>query len=605
MRFWAVNTAGLAFFLGCTGNTPPSEIAPPDIQKISVFYPADDGLVYGRGLAGAISDSTISHVRVASHPTAGETIVEVDASDGSFTFSVIAISDDILEITAARDAEANERGDPAYLVVPITPLPLPTWVCCGAKGDRKGTCQPEEDRDAGLDCPNIPGVSTECEVDRECGAESGELLPLNLTGIQPTPPNQNGRITLAGGVQANVLVTLENRGKRAFMGYEPEQRRQVTISDENGRFRFDGIPARGDDELILQIRDLNGFRSPEARLMVPDSPLMGLDVIGVDAFDLLTNGERGRIAVLLAPYGEDGRTICPNGEEAPILCAGGGLEFDMVDIQPVQIDNSADANAQADLGTEENPTRGLNGGEDPLQGRQDVVVVLDMSADAAQRDEDDQRFGAVSDFIEGLRSRDDVALVTFGSVVQTEISLTGPGQRNSILGRLDELRQQDGEGGASRVLEGIAHAGKLLTDARRRRPGRIIAVTLGKQPDPRTAEDLAASAVFADPNIGFDGWVVDVVAVGLTADDGTDEMSTIAGFTGGSMRTTASLNTLPQDLADVRNRLAGSFVLLYAVDIPDTAGKVAEVKFTATVTLEGRSAKQDYSGLLRITNAEN
>src|SRR5688500_7871343 len=174
LRFWALAAFGGALTGGCAGDTPPSELAAPDLLKISVFYPVD-GLVRGRGLAGTINNPRATHVRIASHPTKGETITEVQ-EDGSFTFSVIAISDDLLEISATTDDQATERGEAVYLVVPPTPLPPPKFVCCGAREGRNGTCQDEDSARAGNPCPDAATGTTQCQVDRDCGVQSGELL---------------------------------------------------------------------------------------------------------------------------------------------------------------------------------------------------------------------------------------------------------------------------------------------------------------------------------------------------------------------------------------------------------------------------------------------
>src|SRR5687768_5393137 len=165
LRFWVV--ASLA--TSCAGETPPNELPPPDLLKISVFYPVD-GLVRGRALEGSISHPRVTHVRIASHPTKGETIVPVQM-DGSFSFSVIAISDDLLEISAATDDKASERGEPVYLVVPPTPLPPPKFVCCGARDGRNGTCQDEDSARAGNPCPDAATGTTQCQVDRDCGVQ--------------------------------------------------------------------------------------------------------------------------------------------------------------------------------------------------------------------------------------------------------------------------------------------------------------------------------------------------------------------------------------------------------------------------------------------------
>lgn len=614
LKSWVVGGFGIALLHGCVGDTPPSDVPAPDLTKISVFYPVD-GLVRGRGLAGAVTDPAVTHVRVASHPTKGETIVPVDA-DGGFEFQVIGISDDLLEISGALDDAGKERGDPVYIVVPPTPLPPPTYVCCGATETRKGTCQTEEAAEAEMACPDPATGITQCYDNRDCGVESGELLPLDTDRIQISPPDADGRISVAGTVQPTSLVTLENRGKEAVGGYIPTQRRLIRISDEAGNFTFDSVQARGDDELIIQVRDLLGFRTPEASILVPDAPVAGVDVIGAFAWAPLTPNQTGPVAVLVAPYGVDGRTICPDSTEDPVLCLSGGLTYDMLNLGNVMIDSFSVTPSPTPLGPQVEHNRGLVGGNDPLAGAQDVVVVLDMSAEAAKTDTEipPRRFNLVRDFVSGLRSRDHVGLVTFGTdgvVTRVDVDQTDDlaAQRQLVMNALTQLAAVE-PAGPSTVFEGITHAAADLTDAKTRRPGRIVVVTLSdEEGDPMEATDrfdATFDMVRPNPSLGFDGYVVDIVAVDVAAVGGNlTLLGDIAGFTGGEFYNVPSINSLNQTLADLRTLLSGSFVLLYDMLIPEDVGKQGTISFTAGVTLPGSETVQaSYSGPLRITNAQ-
>lgn len=598
----------------CVGDTPPSDLPAPDLSKISVFYPVD-GLVRGRGLPGAVADPKATHVRIASHPTKGEVIVPVDA-DGAFEFSVIAISDDLLEISASLDETGKDRGAPVYIVVPPTPLPPPQYVCCGVTEQRMGTCQTEEAAKAEMACPDPATGISQCRNDRDCGVESGELLQLDVDRIQVTPPNADGRITVAGTVQPNALVTLENLGKQAVGGYVPTQRRLVRISDEVGNFTFESVVARGDDELILQVRDLLGFRTPTASILVPDSLVAGLDVIGAFAYAPLTPNETGPVAVLVAPFGVDGRTICPDSNEDPVLCLSGGLTYGMLNLQNVMIDSFSVTPTPTARGPQGEHNRGLVGGNDPLAGAQDVVVVLDMSADASKQDTEmpPRRFSLVRDFVSGLRSRDYVALVTFGTGgLEKHVTLDedsqAPAKKQEVLNKLNELETMESSGPAT-VFGAVETAAALLAAARTKRPGRIVVVTLNdEQGDPTQATaafDLAFDQVRANPSQGFDGYTVDVVAVGIPAVGGNlTLLSDMAGFTGGEFYNIPSINSLNQTLADLRTLLSGSFILLYDMLIPEDVGKQGTISFTAEVTLPGSETVQaSYSGPLRITNAQ-
>ena len=610
LRFWVVATLAGGLVASCAGETAPSDLSAPDLLKISVFYPVD-GLVRGRGLEGTIDHPRVTHVRIASHPTKGETIVPVQA-DGSFSFSVIAISDDLLEISAATDEQATERGDPVYVVVPPTPLPPPKYLCCGATPGRNGTCQDEDSFEAGNPCPSAATGTAQCQTNRDCGAQSGELLPLDVDAFQISSPNAEGRISVAGTVLPGTLITLENRGQSAVGGYKPTARRQVRITDESGNFAFDSVGARGDDELVIQVHDILGFRSPEASMLVPDSEVAGLDVIGAFEYAPLTPEQVGPVAILLAPFGVDGRGICPNSGEAPILCLSGGLTHGMVNLRNVRIDQFDVTPTVTATSMQLPHTRGLLGGNDPLGGPQDIVVVLDMSSDAEMRDKETppRRFDAVRDFVEGLRKRDHVALVTFGNSIEVMSDLSPPELRGQVLTAIDGLKDDDA-GGASSVLEAIGFAADYLKQTRSRRPGRIVVITLGDQEgasmDAVDAFDAAFDKVRADPTLGFAGFTVDVVAVEIPTapDSNVTLLSDIAAFSGGEFYNLLSLNSLEQTLADLRTLLSGSFVLLYDMLIPQDVGKQGTISFTAEVILPGsEKVEATYSGPLTITNAQ-
>ncbi len=606
LRFWAVAASAWALAGSCAGETPPSDLGPPDLSKISVFYPVD-GLVRGRGLAATVNDTRATHVRIASHPTKGETIVPVQ-SDGSFAFSVIAISGDLLEISAATDDKATRRGEPVYLVVPPTPLPPPNFVCCGARQGRNGTCQDEDSAAAGNPCPDAATGITQCQVDRDCGAESGEILPFDESRITITSPSAEGRITISGTVLPDALITMENRGQSAVGGYKPTQRRQVRITDKNGNFVFDSVVARGDDELIFQVHDLLGFRSPEASMLVPDAEIAGVDVTGAFAYSPLTPGQIGTIAFLLQPYGVDGRGICPNTDEDPILCLSGGLTHKMVGIKNLDIDGEALAAVPTTTTAAEPYSRGLLGGSDPLAGPQDLVIALDMSANAAKIDSSTppQRFEQVRDFVHGLRSRDSVALVTFGGTIEARTGLVG-GDHAAVLAELQSLESAQAAGPAN-VFQGISFSAALLEDARTRRPGRIIVITLSDEPgtlqEATASFDAAFDKVSENPSSGFPGWTVDVLAVEIPGDDANVTLlSDIAAFTRGQFYNVLKFYrfTVGQTLAELRSTLSGSFILLYDLPIPVGIGKEGTIRFTAEVALpESERVQADYSGPLLI-----
>jgi hypothetical protein len=586
---------------GCVGETPPSDIATPDILKISVFYPVD-GLVRGRGLPGAISDRNATHVRVASHPTKGETIVPV-GMDGSFDFSIIAISDDLIEIAAALDDSASERGNSVYIVVPPTPLPAPTFVCCGATETRMGTCQTLEEREMGAACRDAATGISMCNVDRDCGVEGGERLPLDESKIQITPPDVEGTITIAGTVQPSALVTIENRGQSGVGGYRPTQRRLVTITDEFGTFSFLNVAARGDDELVIQVHDLLGFRSPEASMLVPDSPLVGVDVIGVRAFESLQEEVPGPVAFLFSPYGMDGRGICPDSNDSPDICLSGGLTYDMVQLEVVtQVNDNGDVQAMIETSRTATRadipyTRGLIG-EDPLGGPQDIYVVIDKSMDSNDEDPNGDRFDYIASFVSGLRARDYVGLATYGGFVKLEVGLVQQAQRQAIRDRILALKNEDPRGTAV-MFGGIAAAADELRAARTRRPGRIVVFTMtdeeGDLTEATAAFDIAFDLVRPNVNLGFDGITVDIVGVKIRLDGNIALMTDMTAFTGGTFYNLLGDGAFARDegaygptLSELRTEMSGSFALLFDVTVPAGAGKVLDsLAFQARIALPG------------------
>jgi hypothetical protein len=184
-----------------------------------------------------------------------------------------------------------------------------------------------------------------------------------------------------------------------------------------------------------------------------------------------------------------------------------------------------------------------------------------------------------------------------------------PERRGEVLAALDQLKTGD-PGGEPRVLESIAYASRLLSETRTRRPGRIVAITLGDQPgsmeEVTEQFDMALDSIRADPTIGFSGWTVDVVAVEIpaTLNANVDFFSDIAAFSGGEFFNVLSLNSLHQSLADLRTVLSGSFILLYDMLIPKELGKQGTISFTAEVILPGsEKVEATYSGPLTITNA--
>ena len=597
---------------GCTGRTPASDIPAPDADDIVVFYPAADGLSRGRGLPGAFPPE-VTYVRVKAHPT-GTSSVQPVAPDGSFRFAVIAISGDLLEFSGGLDDLGNERGAPLYLEVPPSPLPVEDFECCLPTG----TCQEVSNR--GSPCPGALTGATLCASDRDCGVEEREYLSIDLARIQVGRPNELGRVDVSGIVTPNALVQMENRGLNGI-GVPGQRFRAAQISSDVGAFSFEGLVGRGDDEVVIQVSDLNGYRSPAVSVLIPDAKLIGLDVLGVFAWEALTNGDRGPIAIHLAPFGLDEKGLCPDTDEAPEVCYSGGLTHGMVSFQKAQMrlgQENPELNPSPTSTTTERPhNRGAEG--DVRSGPQDIIVVLDVSTAAQGKDggglAPPRRFEAAARFIEGLRSRDRVGVVTFGASAQRE-QVQDPTRDSG-------LRERGRRGELAAVVRGLA-AREPLTDSdmlvgiqeaaaalrlARSRSGRIVVVTgappAGTPEQASAALDLVLAAVEENLSLGHPRLTVDVVGLEIPPDAPTLRyIDDLTKFTDGRYYA-ASAFGIEQTLTDVRSYLSGSFILLFDVDIPQAVGKSGTIDLDLEVVLGADRAQASYTGPLRILNSSN
>lgn len=605
---------GLVVAVGCTGDTPSGDISPPDVSKITVFYPVD-GLVRGRGVPGAF-DGRQPNVRIAAHPSGTETITSV-LPDGSFEFAIIAVSDDVLEISAAIDNKASARGDPAFIRVPPTPLPLPGFVCC----QPANLCQAEADADLGLDCPTrIEGVTVDCANDNECKRLGEERLPIDPGLIQVSAPSPDGLIEVSGVLQPDAVITLVNRGQKG-LGMGGGGSEAVKIADERGAFQFQGFRARGDDELVIQGRDLLGFRTPELSIIVPDAPLEGLDIIGAVPIETLEPPNVGKIAILMTPYGTDGLGICPDSGLNPRLCLSGGLTHQMVTNISAEVADVPKTPVPTATSAVVPNNRGILG--DAFGGPQNIMIVLDMSdkANTPERDENGRRFDDVENYIRGLRSRDYVGLITFGATNQVVSELVDNSQRGNLINQLNALRDQAPEG-ESNIFAAVGQAAERLRADPSKRTGRIVVITTvdesGKQgldgmgaPTGSTLEfDNALDA--ANPPNG-ESFTVDIMAVQVpdqvqnmdgSIDGNKELLRSLAGFTGGEFYDISSIEALTLRIADLMTRQFGAFILLYDLEIPCEADKASVLELTVDLKITGvegdRTATATYRGPLSV-----
>lgn len=619
----------LAPVMACTLVPSGSDIPPPDASAIIVFFPTgnnvSEGLVIGRGLPGAMPDR-VSHFFVRSVTTGSDAIAPV-APDGSFEFRVVSFGEDVLEIRGATSETGAEVGAPVFIEVPKAIAPGPEWVCC----EETSTCQSLPDRMNNVECPAAaPGLPS-CESDADCGIFENEYLPLDESLISIEAPNDDGNIVIEGRVVPRVLVTVANIGKSAVGGeLSPERKaalgfadpgvRRSIISDDQGNFRFDNIPAIADDEIIIQLFDLRGFRSAAYARRVPDPELAGVDILGVFPWAPLRNGETGRVGVRISPYGTDDRGICPDSpsfSDGLELCVGGGLVHDMVTITRARLDLASQARADLNPVAAERSAalphnRGIEGNvrSKPL----DLFVVLDRSEDANTGDPSEVSIDALQNYARYLRARDRVGLVTYdGSGVSL---ISGPTQdRDAVITALGNLRGTP-RSGPNLMLPALRTAAQALKDrADSQRAGRIVLVTFGTPTGTREEAGAESDAFLAlvepEASSGFEGFPVDVVFVRASRPTGPnttyralEQAATLRPK--GELVEVATVNSLDIELADLRGDQVGSFILLYDMEIPVSAGKAGTVFLDLTVRIPG-SVEQGarYEGPLRIANASN
>jgi hypothetical protein len=587
-------------FGACSEDAGVGDLPPPDVTQVLVYYPLDR-TVRGLGSAGSVVAGT-ERVAVKSYPTNTETLASV-APDGSFEFRISAASDDVLELRASN-VRAERLGPSTFIRVPPSPLPSDTYVCC----QDTRTCQSKAQLDIGRACPSPDDpLATTCTGDEQCAILGVERLQMDASQLEITPPNAEGQIQVTGQTARNSLVVLENRGLRAIGGPDAGIR-LTTIANSAGRFQFRDIRAQGDDELVLKARDLLGFESAELAKFVPDAAFAGVDVVGTFDFDPLTPGAAGgKVAIRIVPYGEDNRGICPDSNDDPLLCFSGGLTYDMVNIRSATWETSLFADPRPVPG---DPSRGTDG--DVRAGPQDVMLVMEIARNSEVNiDSGKERFALLESFVNGLRSRDSAGLVIAGLPPdQTPLVGTERASLADRIGRLDAQANLPDE--KADILAAIRSAANILrtqrSPDRSSYPGRIV-VVVATDTSPIEDANRTNTAVLPDPDANFPGYVVDVIAINPSG--GNNTLETLAEFSGGTYRSvnkgqTFAAQDLNLALSDARAALAGSFVLLYTMDIP--LAKIANLNLTVDVTL-GRGTPNEitktatFNGPILIRNA--
>lgn len=606
----------------CAAETPPNEMSAPDPAKIIVFFPID-GEVRGRGSPGA-APAGADHVYVASHPSPGHQIFGVN-EDGSFAFNVSAGSSDVLEFAGSKDPEAMVRGEPTYIQVPFARTFEEDFYCCVNPGARQGRCVRVSD-EAPV-CSEDPIFR--CQGDADCAVHSQRLIDFLPDAVQVDPPDVTGRISVRG-VEGKLpplsLIQVENRGQRAI-GHRDPRFRTAVVTDERGVFEI-GFPANGDDELVFQIYEFDGVRSQYHAVRVPDSKLAGADIVGVFPFDLLAPQQTGSVAIRVAPFGEDANGICPNSTIDPVLCFGGGLDYSMVTIDQMSIDGVEIAGQvrPSQITPELPATRATDG--NVVEGPQVLMLILDTSFASRSADPEGIRFRVATDFVNALRARDLLGIISVGGISddsKTEVSPTN--NKQALLDTITALEARNPiEGGRHDIYGAIATASQLIQAQTTINRGQMLIVTSEIPAGKREEADKALNHVLADPDSFFDGFPTYVVGVNLlargcvttcagmsTPDDkclecraNATSLRDIAAFSKGEFVDVLEPRGLIQTVARITGVISGAFVLLYDVPIPGGTGKAADVSIRASLNLppgpdgEPQTATAEFSGILEV-----
>lgn len=606
----------------CIGDTPASKLSPPDPSRIVVFYEFD-GLVRGRGSPGAIG-STAEYVYIAAHPSGTITVPEVD-DDGGFTFAIAATSHDVLEFAAAADVNGDERGTSVFLEIPRSPLPAADFICCVTPGQMRGNCQPAE---AERICSESGQIVNPCFRDRDCAHLSGHTISLTHDAISISQPDVQGKVEVVGApgkLPAFALVRLENRGQ-AGVGGVPTGFRSGVITDATGAFALE-IFARGDDEIVFQVHALDGFRSLQHAVYVPDAELASLDVVGVFPMEGLAEEAVGKIGVRFAPGGIDGRGICPDSSESPALCfsggqvgAGaiaGGIDYSMIDIRAFQIGTDANGDGgQSVMAVRASTTSVLPVSKftdgDPLGGPQTLMLVLDNSDAANMLDEGPprMRFSAARNFVNSLRGRDQLGIVQYGRDDPTVV-IAPTSDKEALRAKVDELESasQSPIGNEDRLMfDGVIAAAQQLNEDLRLQRGAIMVLTSSEPTDAEGKFVEALTFVTPDPDTLAVGYPTFIASVGLANSLKLPDVLDLAQFSLGIHVDSPSPRGMLQSASEMTGRISGAYILVYDVPIPAGVGKTPFVKLIADLTLQQGEqaplvATGEFVGQIEVLNA--
>ena len=588
----------LTIFGSCSVQTPTRAGDKPDPEKITVFYPLGDK-VRGRGGPGAVRPGT-QFVYIATYPSSGRQVTRAN-EDGSFEFSVYAGSRDVIELAYSDDKEGKSRGPSVYVDAPLARVFPDDQFCCkepGSAANAIGKCIPY-----GTVEPDCSGANAfnNCVTTANCAKHSGRNVdfPTDAEAVRVSSPTQGGAVNIAGTL-ANAplaVVSVENRGKQGVGFPGSRTRKTYDMTDEEGNFELT-VSAAGDDELVFEIYQLDGQRSREHSILVPDAEFSGLDILGVfPGYEVLSPAKKGRLALRFAPYGVDGKGICPTPAvgppKDPVLCFTGGLQYDMVSIDEFTLDGQQLQLTRTATSTDLPFTRATVG--DISAELQVLTVIIDTSVNSFAVDPEGIRFRAAKNVVNSVRSRDRVIIISSGNgEIGYRQETSAQMSREEILQTIDRLQTQPPEVFYRHNLYGaILEASRVIDEQSRDYTGGTIVIINTSDAEGDNSEFRSAlRAVVANSASKFDGYITQIV--NLNTDDQTNgrNLRDLAIYSGGKFFDVTEPRRMLEASSNLSGLLSGAFILLYDAEIPANVGKSAAVKIEATVTFPGGTSRE-------------
>jgi hypothetical protein len=659
--------SGLALLLlTACADSAGSDLPVAEAGRVLVYFPVGDGargLVRGRARANTFPPGEVDFAAVRSFPSEVNTIVVPVQSDGSFDFNIVASGREVLEIAASLDPDGDVRGPGAFVQVPPTPLPVGRQVCCRSPRSALGRCVLRSDATGvyGLDvdggeresplCPEADIPLFSCEDDRACLIFERRHYPIDPSAVQITPPSADGLVTVTGNVLPDGLVLLENRGLSG-LGEAASVFRQSIIAEPDGSFAFADLEARGDDEIVVEVIDLNDFRTPTLSSFVPDAPVESVDVVEVWPVTDLNNGAGAILGIRLFVTGTDGRGVCPdNPELEPAYCFGGGLSFDELRVIESSIDGTSVQLCPAigpgdppwetctDPGNVQRlvldqPQRGVDG--DPRAAPQFIAMIVDLTGASAQTAGRETYFLGLQEYVQWLPPRFRIAVVPMGGDLDPTPFLP-PAEAADLIGGLGCL----GDGscvpaatsGSTDYFAAVrAAASQVRSEVGSEPTGRVLLTAIanpGSLPDTESEDnsfEQALAQVQARPSDGFQGVPVDIAVLADTERPSSDGqtlgelLQSLAAFSGNPGRQGRVFESEGVDrpntfdlrrlLRDARGRASGGFLMLYEL-LPatleglDEVGKLGNLSLRVELTLPGQPAVEDaYVGPVEFQRVE-